>query len=222
MARGESLILLIAGLAAAPVAVAVAGQGSWSGGAVRSGDKAAAQAVAGEQKGAGAVPGTLARAAGPNCLGPLSAQGYHTTRAGADWHAQTNWETTAKEKGHQFGGWNYAADRNISCSRQGKWVPVWICVATGRPCDGPGGSGSSVGAATCKPALSIQGGEALLQQPGAESNALYAWQSAATNQYGPAYGAWGKAKNASMSCSHNNLGPFQRRWRCIATAEPCP
>ena len=241
MARGESLILFIAGLAAAPIAVAVAGQGSGSGGAVLAADPKAAdppasrhaaqstgaagrtQAGADQGTAPGAVPGTLAKAPGTICLGPISAQGFHTTNAGADWHAQTNWEKAAKAKGSQFGGWNNAVDKNISCRREGKWAPVWICLATGRPCDGPGGSsGSSGGAATCKPALSVEGGEALFQQPGAENNALFAWQSAATNQYGPAYGAWGKARNPGMSCSHNNLGLGQRRWRCTATEEPCP
>lgn len=162
------------------------------------------------------------------CFNLVSATGHGKLQAGATNSARVNWNQMVGNSYNSFGN---SDGQDTTCRHDGR-PPIlrqWTCIATARRCQGSGsssggsssgGSSSGGGLPLCHNSFAVEGAQALLQ-PGAENNAVSAWQQTANNNHGPAYQAWGRAQGRDVACRHNGLGPIQRRWRCIATGTPC-
>lgn len=162
------------------------------------------------------------------CVPAYSQTGHGKLQAGAEISARNNWN---KLRPDGFSRFNDSPGHDMTCHHDGR-PPLrrqWTCVATAQPCkEEEGGTGSSTGTGTgtgtgtpiCHAAFSVEGVDAKLQTQ-ARNFAVDAWQGVAASKHGVLYQTWGLAQGTDISCRHNNLGPLQRRWRCIATASPC-
>lgn len=77
---------------------------------------------------------------------------------------------------------------------------------------------SGNGGTVCKDAVSATG-RAMLQSS-AENKAKGSWHGVAASAYGGTWD-WNTASGHAINCTHNKLGPLERRWTCTATAQPC-
>lgn len=161
------------------------------------------------------------------CLSPYSQTGHNKLQGPAAALAKTRWNQVRPDGYSKF---NDSDGQDVTCRHDGRkpLFRTWTCVATATPCkeEEPGtvtvtvNTGTGTGTPICYGSFSAEGEKAMIQTH-AENRAVDAWQVAAGGAYGANYQAWGNAQGAGLSCSHNGLGPMQRRWRCTATAAPC-
>lgn len=161
-----------------------------------------------------------------HCGVAVSGAGRGRFRGPAEMEARSNWrKDTVAQYDPSYGDWNKALNSDVTCGHNGKKIKTWICTAFAVPCSDtatPPSTTSSTNTGTqptCYPSISVEGDKAVLQT-GAETNSLAAWRAQVAS-YGAAYQDWNKAIGRDVTCRHNGLGPAQRRWRCVRTAQPC-
>ena len=158
-----------------------------------------------------------------NCVAAVSGAGRGRFRGFAEMEAKDNWRSgTAGLWGQGYADWNRAQNQDVTCGHDGKPIKTWTCTAIAEPCNDaalPSPTPTPTPQPACYPSIAIEGNDAKLQT-GAETYSIAAWRAQAAS-YGAVYQDWNKAVGKDITCRHNGLGPLQRRWRCVATGQPC-
>jgi hypothetical protein len=176
-----------------------------------------------EDRGDTSTAGSIAVKPVQNCVAAVSGAGRGRFRGPAEMEATSNWRRdTAAAWGQNYANWNNAQGRDVTCGHDGKAIKTWTCTAYAVPCDPyapPSPTPTGPAQPACYPEIAVEGARAVLQT-GAQTNSIAAWRAQAAS-HGALYQDWNKAAGKDITCSHNGLGPVQRRWRCVAKGKPC-